>query len=128
MIHWLICRTEIKNYMNRIVWTFFIGTIVALTLLILPLTADRMIAQAQNATLIQNPNNTRTILNMKDHIALLVNATTNETISVSNFTGNMGNTTTNENLTGNTTTNENLTGNTTTNENLTAKFKSLQGN
>ena len=120
--------------MNQIIWAIFIVPIVALTLLIPFLTADWMIAQAQNATLIENENNTRTIVNMKERLIFLVNATSNETIRVSNFTGNIGNATTNEaigvsNFTGNignATTNENLT-NATTIQNLSAKFKSLQG-
>jgi|SoiMethySBSTD1v2_1073268.scaffolds.fasta_scaffold109387_2 hypothetical protein len=119
--------------MNGNMGAIHIGSIVALSLLVPILIADLTIAQAQNATLILNPNNTRTIVNMKDNLIFLINGTTNETIKVSNYTGNIGNTTTNENLTGTTnenltgTTNENLTGKTTTNVNLTAKFETLQG-
>ena len=101
--------------MNGNMGAIHIGFIVALTLMVPSLIADLMIAQAQNATLILNPNNTRTIVNMKDNLIFLINGTTNETIRVSNYTGSIGNTTINENLTG------------TTNENLTAKFESLQG-
>ena len=103
--------------MNQIMWAIFIGPIVAFTMLIPFLTADLMIAQAQNATLIQNENNTRTILNMKDRLAYLVNATTNQTISVSNIPENIENATATQNL----------TGNATATLDLSEKFKSIQG-
>jgi len=110
--------------MGQIMWAIFIGPIVALTLLIPLLTADWMIAQAQNATLIENQNNTRTIVNMKDRLVFLVNATSNQTIRVSNFTETIENATTNETLTTipENATNETLTTipeNATTNETLT---------
>ena len=85
------------------------------------------------------------ILNMKDRTQTLVNATTNETISVEKFIIPSRNETTNETLpesVGNMTTNETLpesvgnmttsetlpesVGNMTTNETLTEKFKALQ--
>jgi hypothetical protein len=82
---------------------------------------------------------------IRDNTVIVVNTTTNETISVRNLTETAGNATINETLPTNTgnataTTNETLptntgnaitlptnTGNATTNETLTAKFKALQG-
>jgi hypothetical protein len=57
---------------------------------------------------------------IRDNTVIVVNTTTNETISVRNLTETAGNATTNETLPTN-------TGNATTNETLTAKFKALQG-
>ena len=111
--------------------TIIVAIIIAFVIS-LPLSAH-LGAQAQIITLPGSQNNTRLILNMDNHTQTLVNATTNETISVEMFTLYRPNATTNENLTtdsGNTTTNENLTtdsGNTTTSINLTAKFNALQG-
>jgi hypothetical protein len=104
-----------------------------------------MTVKAQIITVPQPENETKLILNMKDRTQTLVNATTNETISVEKFiipsrneTTNetlpesVGNITTNETLpesVGNITTNETLpesVGNITTNETLTEKFKALQ--
>jgi hypothetical protein len=132
--------------MISINWMILIGFILAFVLT-LPLIYNLMMAQAQIITVPMPENNTKLILNMKDLTETLVNATTNETIKVGNFTlyrpnattnetltTNMGNATTNETLTtnmGNATTNETLTtnmGNATTINNLTAKFKELQGN
>ena len=68
---------------------------------------------------------------MKDHTQTLVNATTNETISVEKFIVIKGNETTNETLPGNVgnmTTNETLPGNVgnmTAKINLTDKFREL---
>ena len=113
--------------MNQIMWAIFIGPIVGFTILIPFLTADWIIAQAQNATLFQNENNTRTIVNMKDRLVYLVNATTNLTISVSNLPENTVNATATQNLTGDATATQNLTGDATATLNLSEKFKSLQG-
>ena len=118
--------------MNRISWTILIGTNLAFVIT-LPLTAMLMSAQAQIITLPDNENNTRLVLNMDNLTQTLVNATTNETISVEKLTIYRPNATTNESLTtdtADTTTNESRTtdtGNATTNINLTAKFNALQG-
>ena len=95
------------------------------------LITEWMLAQAQLITVPMPENGTKLILNMKDRIQTLVNATTNETISVSKFIYFNGNETTNETLpgsVGNMTTNETLpgsVGNMTTNDSLTDKFKQL---
>ena len=62
----------------------------------------RMMAQAQIITVPMTENGTKLILNMKDRTQTLVNATTNETISVSKFIYFNGNQTTNETLAANT--------------------------
>jgi hypothetical protein len=83
---------------------------------------------------IQNTNNTKVVVNLKNHTISVVDKTTNETISTRTFATTSGNITTNNTLPGNAgniTTNNTLPGNAgnrTTNDNLTAKFKSLQGN
>jgi hypothetical protein len=111
--------------MEEIMRTILIASIIAFALIVSLLNVGLKMTQAQNASLIENANHTRTILNMKNHIAILVNATTNKTISVTNLTANMPNTTASENLNGvgNITTNETNkmiipgnTGNITTNE------------
>jgi hypothetical protein len=103
-----------------------------------------MTAQAQITTVPVPGNNTKLIFDMKKHTQTLVNATSNETISVENFTVYRPNMTTNESLTAGTenmTTNESLTagtenmttnetlpgsvGNMSSNINLTEKFKEL---
>jgi hypothetical protein len=89
-----------------------------------------MTAKAQIRTVPMPENGTKLLLNMKDHTQTLVNATTNETISVENFTLYKGNETTNETLpgNGNMTTNETLPGNVgnmTAKINLTDKFREL---
>jgi hypothetical protein len=141
----LIYTFDIKTLMIPFSWTVLIGIILAF-IITLPLTANLMPAQAKNIYFPVNENNTRLILNMDNLTQTLVNATTNETISVEKFTlyrpnattnetltTDTGNATTNETLTtdtGNATTNETLTtdtGNATTNVNLTAKFNALQG-
>ena len=100
---------------------------------------EKMIARAQIINLPPSENGTRLILNMKNHTQTLVNAATNETISVENFTVYQGNTTTNETnkmivagKTGNTTTNETnkmivagKTGNTSMNQNLSERLSKL---
>jgi hypothetical protein len=78
-------------------------------------------AQGSNTTSAQNRNNTKLIVDLKNHTITLIDITTNETISVKNLTPIEGaNTTSNESLTTN-------TENATTNENLTDKFNDLQG-
>ena len=73
--------------MNKVLCTIFLEfAVVAMSLL--SLCAYLMHAQAQNVTFIQNPNNTMTILNIKEGLIFLVNTTSNQTISVTNFTGN----------------------------------------
>jgi hypothetical protein len=114
-------------------WMMIIGFSLALVLLAPSIIADWTIVQAQNTTLPQDTNDTRRVFNMIDNTVTLINATTNETISVMKFTTSAGNTTANETLptsAGNTTANETLptsAGNTTANETLTTKFKELQG-
>jgi hypothetical protein len=104
---------------------------VAFVLLAPFLITGGMMVKAQIITVPMPENNTKLILNMKDHTQTLVDATTNETISVENFTVYRPNMTTNETLSGsigNMTTNETLSGsigNMTTNDNLTEKFKEL---
>jgi hypothetical protein len=130
--------------MTRIILTVLIELTMAFVLLAPFLINGWMVAQAQIITLPQPDNGTNLIINMKDHTSKLVNATTNETISVSKFiyrsgnettnetlAGSAGNMTTNETLAGsagNMTTNETLAGsagNMTTNINLTEKFREL---
>jgi hypothetical protein len=103
-----------------------------------------MTAKAQIITVPMPANGTKLLLNMKDHTQTLVNATTNETISVEKFIlikgnetanetipGNAANMTTNETIpgsVGNMTTNETIpgsVGNMSSNINLTEKFKEL---
>ena len=90
-----------------------------------------MTAKAQIITVPMPANGTKLLLNMKDHIQTLVNATTNETISVEKFIVYKGNETTNETLPGtaaNLTANETLPGsigNMTSKVNITEKFKEL---
>jgi hypothetical protein len=120
----LIYTFDIKTLMNPIKWMILIGIILAF-MITLPLTAMLMSAQAQIITLPGNENNTRLILNMDNLTQTLVNATTNETISVEKFTLYKPNATTNETLTtdtGNETPNETITtdtGNETPNETIT---------
>jgi hypothetical protein len=139
--------------MTRILLTVLIELTVAFVLLAPFLITGGMTVKAQIITVPMPENDTNLILNMKDRTQTLVNATTNETISVEKFIikngnettnetlpgiGNMttnetlpgiGNMTTNETLPGigNMTTNETLPGigNMTTNDNLTEKFKEL---
>ena len=130
--------------MTRIPLMVLIELTVAFVLLAPFLITGKMMAQAQIITLPMPENNTKLILNMKDHTQTLVNATTNETISVEKFTFYKGNETTNETLpgsvgnmtsnetlpgsVGNMTSNETLpgsVGNMTSNINLTEKFKEL---
>jgi hypothetical protein len=134
-----------KIYMEGIKWTSFIVLTTLLTLVIQLLIINPVMAQDSNTTLAQNRNNTKLIVDLKNHTITTIDTTTNETISVKKFTPiEVANTTTNESLTTNsenatsngnlapekTTINETLTTNSenaTTNENLTAKFNALQG-
>ena len=133
--------------MDQIKWITFVVFTTVLALVIQLLIINPVMAQGPNTTSAENSNNTRMLVSVKNHTIsfTLVDAKTNETISVKNFqikaaantttnetlTMNTGNATTNENLTPeNATTNETLTmntGNATTNENLTTKFNELQG-
>ena len=129
---WLVIPLNIglrnRKNMKRILLIILIQLTVAFALLIPSLTTEWIMAQGQIITVPMPANNTKLILDMKNHTQTLVNATTNETLSVENFTLYRGNATTNESLTtnaGNATTNESLTtnaGNATTNENLTAEI------
>ena len=125
--------------MNRFTWTIFIGVALACVLVIHPLITSQVIAQGENKTLAKNAtsphytNNTRAIVDLKNHTITVIDTTTNETLSVRSFTEAAANTTTNQSLSGtaeNMTANETLTtntGNATTNVNLTDKFNALQG-
>jgi len=119
--------------------------ITVLSLVVQVLIINSVMAQSANTTLAQNPNNTRLIVNLKNHTITLVDTRTNETLGVTelklkpvtnnttneSLTINPGNTTSSKILSPeNTTTNETLvknTANATTKENLTEKFSSLQG-
>src|SRR6185436_525265 len=111
--------------MNGLKWLIFMGITFVLVLEIPTLLSTRIMAQAENITLLQNKKNDSVIWNMKDHTITLVNGTTNETKTIGNFTTNetktIGNFTTNETKTiGNFTTNETKTiGNLTVNETKT---------
>lgn len=130
--------------MEGISWTSFIVLTTVVALVIQLLIISPVMAQGPNTTSAQNRNNTKLIVDLKNHTITLVNTTTNETISVKNLTPKAAvNTTTDENIITNainatngnltpekTTINETLTTNTenaTTNGNLTAKFNALQG-
>ncbi|MGB7936911.1 MAG: hypothetical protein WCF21_09855 [Nitrososphaeraceae archaeon] len=118
--------------MTRIPLMVLIELTMAFVLLAPFLINGWMTVKAQIITVPQPENDTKLILNMKDRTQTLVNATTNETISVEKFIIPSANETTNETLpesVGNMTTNETLpesVGNMTTNETLTEKFKALQ--
>ena len=117
--------------MTRIPLMVLIELTVAFVLLAPFLITGEMKAQAQIITVPMPENNTKLILNMKDHTQTLVNATTNERISVEKFIIQNGNETTNETLpgsSGNITSNETLpgsSGNITSNDSLTDKFREL---
>ena len=130
--------------MEGIRWTSFIVLTTVVALVIQLLIISPVMAQGPNTTSTQNRNNTKLIVDLKNHTITLVNTTTNETISVKNLTPKAAvNTTTDENIITNainatngnltpekTTINDTLTTNTanaTTNANLTAKFNALQG-
>jgi len=86
--------------MNGVKWLIFMGITFVLVLEIPTLLSTRIMAQAENITLLQNKKNDSVIWNMKDHTITLVNGTTNETKTIGNFTTNetktIGNFTTNE--------------------------------
>jgi hypothetical protein len=130
--------------MTRILLTVLIQLTMGFVLLAPFLINGWMTAKAQIITVPMPANGTKLLLNMKDHTQTLVNATTNETISVEKFIvikgnetanetlpGNAANMTANETLPGNAanmTANETLAGsvgNMTSNINLTEKFKEL---
>jgi hypothetical protein len=117
--------------MTRIPLMVLIELTVAFVLFAPFLITGGMMVKAQIITVPMPENNTKLILNMKDHTQKLVNATTNETISVEKFIYRNGNETTNETIpgsVGNMTSNETIpgsVGNMTTNINLTEKFKEL---
>jgi hypothetical protein len=117
--------------MTQISLMVLIGVTVTFVLSAPFLITGGMTAKAQIRTVPMPENGTKLLLNMKDHTQTLVNATTNETISVENFTLYKGNETTNETLPrsiGNMTTNETLPrsiGNMTSKANITEKFKEL---
>ena len=120
-----------------------IGLIVAFVLIIQPFVSAQQGAEDNNKNQSQNNNsenrnNTRAIVDLKNHTVTVIDTRTNETISVKNFTVSTGNNTTNK-----TATSENIsgsTGNMLANEskstinapenytgslNLTEKFKEL---
>jgi hypothetical protein len=117
--------------MTQISLMVLIGVTVTFVLSAPFLITGGMTAKAQIRTVPMPENGTRLLLNMKDQTQTLVNATTNETISVENFTFYKGNETTNETLPGNAanmTTNETFPGsigNLTSKVNITEKFREL---
>lgn len=132
--------------MNPISWTIFAGSITAFALVIMPVVALAQNVTSQNAsqnttsqniTSPQKPG-TKAIINWSDHTVRIINMTTNETISVRNFTFNPGNITGNQTTTaGNQTTTAgnqtgpslpNLTAKASENQtlDLTSKMKALQ--
>jgi len=130
--------------MTQILLMVLIGITVTFSLSVTFLITGWMTAKAQIITVPMPANDTKLLLNMKDHTQTLVNATTNETISVEKFIlikgnettnetlpGNAGNMTANETLPGNAgnmTANETLPGNAgnmTSKVNITEKFKEL---
>jgi hypothetical protein len=120
--------------MTRILLTVLIELTVAFVLLAPFLITGGMTVKAQIITVPMPENDTNLILNMKDRTQTLVNATTNETISVEKFIIQNGNETTNETLpasVGNMTTNETLPGsigNMTTNETLPGSIGNMTTN
>jgi len=89
---------------------------IAMQVMINPVTA-----QIPNATMAQDRNNTKLIVNLKNQTITLVDIKTNETIAVKNMTlKTAANTTTDKNNTGN-------LENTTITENLTSNFNAPQG-
>lgn len=132
--------------MEHIRCTSFVLFTTVLALVIQLLIINPALAQDTNTTSDQNRNNTRLIVDLKNHTISVVDTTTNETLSVKKYTPKAPvNTTTDQNIitdAENATTNGNLipenttinetlttnnTGNAMTNENLTAKFNALQG-
>jgi len=117
--------------MTRILLMVLIELTMGFVLLAPFLITGGMMVKAQIITVPMPENGTKLILNMKDRTQTLVNATTNETISVEKFTFYKGNETTNETLpgsAGNMTSNQTIpgsVGNMTSNINLTEKFKEL---
>ena len=105
--------------MTRIPLMVLIELTMAFVLLAPFLINGWMTVKAQIITVPQPENETKLILNMKDRTQTLVNATTNETISVEKFIIPSRNETTNETL-------PESVGNMTTSETLTEKFKALQ--
>jgi hypothetical protein len=100
--------------MPQISLMILIGVTVTFVLSAPFLITGGMTAKAQIRTVPMPENGTKLLLNMKDHTQTLVNATTNETISVENFTLYKGNETKNKTLPGNVgnmTANEPLSGN-----------------
>ncbi|MGI0031301.1 MAG: hypothetical protein ACRD80_06930 [Nitrososphaeraceae archaeon] len=104
--------------MNQIKWTSFIVFTSLLALVIQLLIISPVMAQGPNTTSAENRNNTKLVVNFKNHTISIVDTITNETISVKPFPKETGNMTTNETLSGS-------IGNMTTNDNLTEKFKEL---
>ena len=117
--------------MTQILLMVLIGITVTFSLSVTFLITGWMTAKAQIITVPMPANGTKLLLNMKDHTQTLVNATTNETISVEKFIVIKGNETANATLAGNAanmTANATLAGsagNMTANTNLTEKFKEL---
>ena len=82
--------------MTRILLIFVIHLAMAFALLTPVLHYESTIVRGQIITVPQPENGTKLLFNMKDHVSTLVNATTNETISVSNFVYRGANESTNE--------------------------------
>ena len=102
---------------------------ITFSILISSTLAHLVMAQSENKTsenaAPQYTNNARAIVNLKNHTITLIDTTTNETISVKNFTLNPANTTTTNETIGTQNFPANV-GNTTSNQtNLTEKFSEL---
>ena len=114
--------------MEGIKLTSFIVLTTLLAVVIQLLVINPVTAQDSNTTLAENRNNTKLIVDLKNHTITTLDTTTNETISVKKFTPiEVANTTTNESLTTNienATIDEILTPeNTTRNETLTTNIE-----
>src|SRR6058998_1314680 len=81
--------------MKRSVPIIFIALTIALTLFMTTFIDDWVMA-------IQNTNNTKVVVNLKNHTISVVDKTTNETISTRTFATTSGNITTNNTLPENT--------------------------
>ena len=107
--------------MKHIRCTTFVPLTIVLAVVIQLLIINPALAQDTNTTSDQNRNNTKLIVDLKNHTISVVDTTTNETLSIKKFMPKAPvNTTTDESTI---TDAENAT----TNANLTAKFNALQG-
>jgi hypothetical protein len=120
--------------MTRIPLMVLIELTVAFVLLAPFLITGGMTVKAQIITVPMPENGTKLLLNMKDRTQTLVNATTNETISVEKFIYHNGNETTNQTIpgsVGNMTSNETIpgsVGNMTSNETVPGSVGNMTSN